>query len=1228
MALTNNPQNSNSLFSAASKQYNINQQSSEDLYDIVKSLNIVDPDALSKKEISNILKRIDDYNGLFTTQQLENVNYSKFNEHVFFDSAINKISYSFDRIQNMPYDQDELTNIKYANLTDGYTNYIMKNVYPRCLGYAKFSGSEQIVIYDHQGKLLNDSKTKKIGILNPGSRRYSFDFWLKVNSSSFVNNQMVFKKFDHTNNKQNGFICFLTDGTISTNCYINFAIFVDGKYTHSKTLISINENSEDIFQNIVISVSLEKGSKKINFLVNGNIVDDNDIDVSASKLKNMAFGEKYKDKNLPLVLGGIFLINDDESLNTSLVLNINNADVTFANMKGSIDEFRFFHKVRSSKTIKKEMHKNIYAQKDLALYLRLNEPEGDYQNACLVIDYSGNKLHGIIYKYDINTSTHSIVEDTSGFKINETSPLNLENKNDSPVLNSLYIKTIGIRKDLVDKAKIFDKNNPNLIFNLLPKHYFLNASDFQNLPVFSNTNEYANPSSIVKSDGTLSKPTTLNSTIPANNELVNIVLIWARFFDQLKLYIGSITNILNVDYDSINSEKIVGMQIPILCKMYGIKFKELLPSPTKSKLNKENLNYNDIVSDYSIRKIQNILWQRFLINTQDFLRSKGTIKSIDTVFNSFGIDHTKFIEIKEYSSFNDITSKLNYSLLNLKKYAINFGNKLELMKDPSYTNLLNNDYSNNKLLLKIEDIKTQTAKNGNITTNSIDGFNLDWSIELFFNFKEIIDKKRLLSSNDKSGEYFKDKQCLLRIDTDGDPSLIIMFEKNNSSYSSYGKITISIQPIKNNNSYNIDLDILNVNIFDLPKYLCITQSVDLESNKISYNAYLDNIGNQLNIKDHIFNTTTTEEIAIRNHFNVITSTLEDIANVNDVQNKDYNLSFYKNDIDISIGNYNYTGNKLLSATISGTNDTNFQGELLKVRLWNKPLSKSEVISHSNNIENIGTSNNSPFPSLISDFEVKDIKGTISNNEISWNIQDASNNLKSNDLSSLNSCIVKSRDVNLTDSIINNIHLLCKVKNCKIDEPISSNRFNIISYANAESKIQINNFNDFPSNSNPVDFKYNEISRVSLDMSIVKIINSDISNMISDLNLFTSKISNSHSIFSYSYKELESERNKYFEKYSDENLINYSSIGNVFKYFDNIMSSILYDIIPSKVRFEGFNFVYESHILERHKYEHKNYNSTISISDFDNYASYSRETSANRRNIEFNNNRKLIDTRGS
>ena len=158
---------------------------------------------------------------------------------------------------------------------------------------------------------------------------------------------------------------------------------------------------------------------------------------------------------------------------------------------------------------------------------------------------------------------------------------------------------------------------------------------------------------------------------------------------------------------------------------------------------------------------------------------------------------------------------------------------------------------------------------------------------------------------------------------------------------------------------------------------------------------------------------------------------------------------------------------------------------------------------------------------------------------------------------------------------------------------------------------------------PIDFNYDTVSRVSVDMSIAKAVNDDISNIIADLNNFTYKMTSYYSKYDYTYKDIDSLRKEYFDKFDDSILINYSSVGNVFKFFDNIMSSILYDIIPSSVRFEGFNYVYESHILERHKYQYKNSNSSIPINDSSNKASFSRETRNFRRNINYNTNRKLI-----
>ena len=147
-------------------------------------------------------------------------------------------------------------------------------------------------MYDQQGKILKDSDTKKIGVLNPLNNRFSIDFWINVNSSNFVNNQIVFKKLDNTNNKQNGFICYISEGDTANNCYINFLMFSSGFSASSKCLIS-----KDLWQNIVISVSHTKGNKKTSFIIDGNIVEESNVVNSDKQLSAKSFGEGFRKIN-------------------------------------------------------------------------------------------------------------------------------------------------------------------------------------------------------------------------------------------------------------------------------------------------------------------------------------------------------------------------------------------------------------------------------------------------------------------------------------------------------------------------------------------------------------------------------------------------------------------------------------------------------------------------------------------------------------------------------------------------------------------------------------------------------------------------------------------------------------------------------------------------------------------------------------------------------------------
>ena len=57
--------------------------------------------------------------------------------------------------------------------------------------------------------------------------------------------------------------------------------------------------------------------------------------------------------------------------------------------------------------------------------------------------------------------------------------------------------------------------------------------------------------------------------------------------------------------------------------------------------------------------------------------------------------------------------------------------------------------------------------------------------------------------------------------------------------------------------------------------------------------------------------------------------------------------------------------------------------------------------------------------------------------------------------------------------------------------------------------------------------------------------------------------------------------------------------------------MLDNFIPSKVNYSGFNFVYEFHSLERHKYEYKMSDSRLPVIDSNIKYNFTKELSLNR-----------------
>jgi len=155
---------------------------------------------LYDQNINEYFSRLDSYDGFFTTQQIESADFNKFEEHVFFDSAIEKTNYAFKKIFNdYPYDGTEREITNYLNDLDGYTRFILKNKHSKNKGYLRFDGNHYVKIKDRNGWLLSDyTRQIKTGILNLTKNfTFSFDFWINpfdISGNTLINEQIILQK--------------------------------------------------------------------------------------------------------------------------------------------------------------------------------------------------------------------------------------------------------------------------------------------------------------------------------------------------------------------------------------------------------------------------------------------------------------------------------------------------------------------------------------------------------------------------------------------------------------------------------------------------------------------------------------------------------------------------------------------------------------------------------------------------------------------------------------------------------------------------------------------------------------------------------------------------------------------------------------------------------------------------------------------------------------------------
>lgn len=1083
---------------------------------------------------ADFFERIDGYDGFISTQQIESINYENFAEHVFFDSAVEKVNYAFSKaINDFPYDSTKYEYSQYLKKLDGFTRFVLKNKVKKSINYIHFDGNSLLQIKDKKGFLLNDYTGKSfINNFNPAGRNICLDFWLyPKNSSNETKSVCVLKKYAN----ENGLIVTLDLIEDESFCNINFYVIDENESLKFTYRININDFQHICFEIKNIENEFQELTKEIVFYINGKEINKNAKNVGI--IGNL--------KNLSLNFTGNQFVNEDLYIGCSNQKNITFESEEIDNIEfssgfeGLIDEFKIFiGSTRSYEDILKYKNENENKKESLVLYLKFNEPQGLYSNNHIVLDYSGNKLHGEIKNVtSFDPVTVELYDDTfeRNGKINNVStPLIYELEEHNPILFSSFSHDEKLK--MIEDASEYDLVNPNSFWKLFPKNIFLEGSDYDNIEKTYINTKTSKSSNLLGTERSI------------NQELIKLISIWARFFDQIKMYIDSFTEILSFNYDTLNQgKKIDGMILPLALNQMGFKFRELQAFPISEKLDNKNLKYEEVMSVLSIRQIQNILWKRFLLNSKDYLMSKGTKKSIRSVFNSFGLEANKYISIKEINGQNNLNIKNQFIEDRKRLKFIDFNRHKKVFEGITFENSL----PANRIFACTENLLNEKFN-----------FENDWSIETYFRF----DKNK--------AEMFDNNQSLLRIDRnlsgEGEnfifPFIDIAFKRiNNHNISGDLSLNIRFDEESNESAKIENIEIFNGSIY----HLCLIKSYDVITKEFVYKLQISPVGELSYVKE------LKCEVYTSNNY----------VDTEGVVNQ------YR----VSIGNYEYgsTNHAYL---------TSFQGKFTCLRLYEDIIDDESLKIKKKDIHYIGFKKNITLKEIVNS-DLQKIKLNIDMSQKIENVYpdviNPYNFVTTNDkiLFKIN---VGSQILDLNSNISGNDifaaedHLVMH-QSPEIDISENTNKVYINSLSSEYSKSQYNNSNISKTSQLHPEYLYHDDQRLYIDFSAVNFLNKDISKIISINNEFTQTLSNSSYLYEDDYKSLKQLSNLYFKRFKANEELNFSALYQIYKYFDNILEDLLHDAVPSRVNYLGFNFVYESHILERNKYQYKNRDTRISIS---------------------------------
>ncbi len=1109
-----------------------------------KSSNILTPDVKQRsvfKNISNSGRRYENTvntasfrhdsagTGLKSTQELP-IDYTRFENHTFFNSARSKVDTAFDTIINQfPYEKARSDIELFLDQLTGYERYVY-DLFPKNVGYLNFSssagtsGGTYIEVRD--AKSSNFPSLNKVDygtpVLDPGVSPFSIECQLRVPQES-NNNSIIAQRLSQTA----GMTLALSSSASTTSC---------------KILFLVSSASESY---VIASGTLEKGQW---------------VHVSAQLERNAGgkraviyldeVPEYYSDDTQDfgsLLFSGASLFIGSGSRHTIL-------DYQFrptSTLSCSVDEFRYFKEQRDVKQLKNFAQREIYpANNDLTLYFKFNEPTGSYRGNDVVLDSSGNRLHSYVENFNI------------GLRFTGSDgPLIYENVAYSPVLFASHPDVSSLNSTLLEDAESYDDENPNFILKLIPKHYLTQgaqASGFQN---FDQNLGLAYTADSIPGTGILQKP----------QLLVSFLLTYAKFFDEIKMFLDYFSHVNYVELD--DSESAIDKFLPFVAQYYGLELPNFFSNTTPDQFfYGQTLQNNYSIAQQSLKEVRYEIWRRILGNFREIVLSKGTRSSIRSAILSTGIIPDNFFNIREFggppirdlsglrqqtqetSAMLDMSGSIASSVFTKTG---SFFTSIPHVYTP-YLSASRYEPGNPPIagnLINVGGIFVSDQPNDGLLTSG------SFTIEEFVRFKP--------------STSHEDEQSLLRLIVTGsgspsnNASCLLNVTYTHVPQANTGTLSLLVRSSKQSLAPTLDLFVTGVNLFNGEKWhiSCGRIRGDLTSSLSS--SYFLRCGYQEDFTSYTYFSTSS-------YFSEVTGS-------------DYSQDMFQN-IDAT---YNASGAYLMIGSQSLNTSTyflnanslnivsHFDGLVSQIRFWSKGLSYQETLEHLRNYRSVGVSQ----PQINFNFDTEST-GTFERLRIDAGIDQATT---SSDVSG---------SIRIFDFSQNNFHLsgsgfesskrLIKPESFFINR-ISPN----IDLLQTDEKVRVRSLIDVLSTDSytspaPVyalgpDTSVNDDTRFSIEYSAIKALNEDIIGIIGDSSVLDDALGHTALMFDNIYPDLEKISKVYFERLVDP--INMRTYLDLFKWFDSSLTLLLSQIMPRKVNFLGINYVVESHILERHRHRY-------------------------------------------